>query len=111
MILFGCLNSLNLTVILYTYLFIYLSIIHIEAEGTPENTIEKAASISIVTPRSLNFLDTDEQQRVRKLLDSLKSSEAKDMDTQTRELGKYFEKCVQTECLNPCNCSGMTSYL
>ena len=28
-----------------------------------------------------------------------------------RELGKYFEKCVQTECLNPCNCSGMTSYL
>ena len=66
----------------------------------------KAAPISTVTPRSLNFLDTDEQQRVRKLLDSLKSSEAKDMDTQTRELGKYFEKC-----LNPCNCSGRTSYL
>ena len=36
------------------------------------------------------------------------------MDTQTEdasELGKYFEKCVQTECLNPCNCSWMTSYL
>ena len=85
MILFGCLNSLNLTVILYIYLFIYLKIIHIEAEGTPENTIEKAAPISTVTPRSLNFLDTDHQQRVRKLLDSLKSSEAKDMDTQTED--------------------------
>ena len=36
------------------------------------------------------------------------------MDTQTEdasELGKYFEKCLQTECLNPCNRSGMTSYL
>ena len=89
-------------------------IIHIEAEGTPKNTIEKTAPISTVTPGSLNFMDTDEQQRVRKLLDSLKSSEAKDMDTQTEdtsELGKYFEKCVQTECLNPGNCSGMMSYL
>ena len=59
-------------------------------------------------------MDTDEQQRVRKLLDSLKSSEAKDMDTQTEdtsELGKSFEKCVQTECLNAGNCSGMMSYL
>ena len=89
-------------------------IIHIEPEGTPKNTIEKTAPISTVTPGSLNFMDTDEQQRVRKLLDSLKSSEAKDMDTQTEdtsELGKYFEKCVQTECLNPGNCSGMMSYL
>ena len=65
-------------------------------------------------PGSLNFLDTNEQQRVRKLLDSLKSSEAKNVDTQTEDAskpGKYFEKCVQTDCLKPCNCSGMMCYV
>ena len=76
-------------------------IIHIEVVGTPKDTIQEAAdavSMVKVTPGSQNFLGNDEQLRVRKLLDSLKSHEEKNVETQTEdtsELRKYSEESVE----------------